>query len=274
MEVEIRALSFDNAEQITEDAALSTFWALPWDPLYGPTHTEDPAFDKQLWIQRTLMSWGTCGFTAFVGTGVPGRKLQPAATVFFAPARFLPGVEGLPSSVSSDALLLSDVYVEDAFMGLYLEHRLIETVLVEAGRRGFSAVEVFARDEDALDELLRKQEQESRGVAQDAGLEYSGTPSFPSPSSAASSRSSLDPSLRIENAPSYVPEAYRGWQTPEALHTGNLLKDALSVAPMLSMDVVEEAEFERVDDHELYPRYRREVSGAYNLFLDHEGEAF
>src|SRR5699024_5908890 len=130
------------------------------------------------------MSWGTCGFTAFVGTGVPGRKLQPAATVFFAPTRFLPGVEGLPSTVSSDALLLSDVYVEDAFMGLYLEHRLIETVLVEAGRRGFSAVEVFARDEDALDELLRKQENEARGITQDAGLEYSGTPSFPSPSSA------------------------------------------------------------------------------------------
>src|SRR5699024_5858532 len=113
---------------------------------------------------------------------------------------------------------------------------------------------------------------EARGITQDAGLEYSGTPSFPSPSSAASSRSSLDPSLRIENAPSYVPEAYRGWQTPEALHTGNLLKDALSVAPMLSMDVVEE--FERVDDHALYPRCRREVSGAYTLFLNREGEAF
>ena len=274
MEVEIRALSFDNAQQITEDTAKSTFWELPWDPMYGPTHTEDPAFDKQLWIQRVLLRWGTCGFTAYVGTGVKGRSLQPAATVFFAPASFLPGSQGMPSSVSSDALLLSTVHVEDAFMGLYLEHRLIETVVVEASRRGFGAVEVFARDEDALDELLRKQEADSQQLLQNSGPGLGGTPASPSPSSAASTPGSLDPALSIQDAPNYVPEAYRGWQAPQALHTGNVLQDALSVAPMLSVDVVEETEFARVDDSELYPRYRREVSGAYNLFLDRNSETF
>ena len=144
MDVRVRAVTAGTANSIERTAANSVFWELPRNADNSEACCEDPAFDKQLWIQRVLMEWGICGYTAFVHGSGDLASPTAAATTFFAPPSYLPGSAEMPSgSVSADAVLLSTVYVAPAFNGLYLEHQLIDTVLTETSRRGAKAVEAY-----------------------------------------------------------------------------------------------------------------------------------
>lgn len=143
MEIRYSALRHDGGALVEHTAGRDTFWELP----PGIT-SPDPEFDKQMWIQSVLYRWGICGYTAYVGTGVHGTGERPAATVFFAPPGDFPGSAVMPSGqVSGDAILISTVFVDQPYMGLYLEHSLIDTVLTEAQRRGIAAVEAYARND-------------------------------------------------------------------------------------------------------------------------------
>ncbi|WP_394287585.1 hypothetical protein [Corynebacterium variabile] len=149
MDIRYSAVSHDGGAQLEEQASRSIFWELPVG-----THPDDPEFDKQMWMQSVLYRWGICGYTAYVATGDAGSVERPAATVFFAPSGYFPGAAALPSGpASSDAVLISTVFVDQPYMGLYLEHSLIETVLTEAERRGVKAVEAFGRNDsgEAMD---------------------------------------------------------------------------------------------------------------------------
>ena len=229
MEVSIRAITPQRSEDLEASAAASTFWAFP--PGYKPGAGQhcDPVFDKQVWLQNVLMEWGICGYTAFVGTGDAGTRPVPAATVFFAPSRYMQGIDNLPTApLSPDAILLSTVHVAVPYMGLYLEHQLIDTVLTEANRRGVKAVEAFARVED-LDEGVDTQLDDNP----------------------------LD-SLK------YIPESYRGWKTAAENLAGD--RNALETAPMLSEDILEAEGFKVVKHHRRFPRYRFEINGRQSLF--------
>ena len=158
MEVDIRAITPETASHIEQTSARSMFWVVPGEEYREVCNSPDATFDKQVWIQSVLMNWGICGYTAFVSTGDKGATEVPAATVFFAPAHFFPGTMVMPTApVSPDAILISTVHVNSAYMGLYLEQKLLETVLTEAQRRGIKAVEVFARNEEA-EELWESEE--------------------------------------------------------------------------------------------------------------------
>lgn len=156
MKIEIRELSTSTAHAIEPGAAESLFWPLGRTPTHqrvDDTNVRlDPHFDKEAWINNVLMTWGNCGFTAFVTNGDAGSTAIPAATVFYAPVPYMLGAELLPSGpVSADAVLLSTVHVSLPYMGLYLEHQLIGAVRIEAKRRGIKAIEAFARMEYPAD---------------------------------------------------------------------------------------------------------------------------
>lgn len=143
MEIRYSALQHDSGDVVAPTAGNDVFWELA-----PAVSSADPAFDKQMWIHSVLYRWGTCGYTAFVGTGDEGSGERPAATAFFAPPTYFPGSEGMPSGpVSGDAIQISTVFVEQPYMGLYLEHSLIDTILTEAERRGVAAVEVYGRND-------------------------------------------------------------------------------------------------------------------------------
>lgn len=248
MEVHIKAITPQCSEDLEPSAAASTFWALP--PAYGTQRSsaKDPLFDKQVWLQNVLLEWGICGYTAFVSAGGAGTRPVPAATVFFAPARYMQGIANMPTGpISPDAILLSTVHVAVPYMGLYLEHQLIDTVLTEAHRRGVKAVEAFARVEDFDEEFARQLNEPSwQKVRDETKKEESGY-------------SALE-SLK------YVPESYRGWKTAAETHGGNA--DILDSAPMLSEDILEAEGFKVVKHHRHFPRYRFEINGPHSLFGD------
>lgn len=143
MEINYSALRTDSSDVVQPEDWRDLFWEL-----LPEMDCHDPVFDKQVWIQSVLYRWGICGYTAFVGTGDHGSGTRPAATVYFAPPAYFPGSAAMPSgAVSGDAIQISTVFVEPAYMGLYLEHSLIDTVLTEAERRGVAAVEVYGRND-------------------------------------------------------------------------------------------------------------------------------
>lgn len=257
MEVSIRAITPQRSEDLESGAATSTFWPFPAD--YGTEGNEncDPLFDKQLWLHNVMMEWGICGYTAFVGTGDAGTHSVPAATVFFAPARYMQGISKFPTGpISPDAILLSTVHVALPYMGLYLEHQLIDTVITEAHRRGVKAIEAFARVEDFDEDLARQlgsasvTETDRGGVSRrydqagDKQGEYSALESL-----------------------KYVPESYRGWEAAAEVHDA-VDEDVLDIAPMLSEDILEAEGFKVVKHHRRFPRYRFEINGNNSLFSD------
>ena len=255
MEVHIKAITPQCSEDLEPSAAASTFWALPPGYENQNSSSKDPVFDKQVWLQNVLLEWGICGYTAFVGTGDAGTRPVPAATVFFAPARYMLGIANLPTApISPDAILLSTVHVAVPYMGLYLEHQLIDTVLTEAHRRGVKAVEAFARVEDFDEELARQLSEASWPTAQEEPEEPKWSPEEQN------RRYSALESLN------YVPESYRGWKT--AAETHGIDEDILDSAPMLSEDILEAEGFKVVKHHRHFPRYRFEISGSHSLFGD------
>lgn len=144
MEIRYSALQHDGTASVEPVAGSDIFWELAPD-----VESADAAFDKQMWIQSVLYRWGTCGYTAHVGTGDRGSGERAAATVFFAPPTYFPGSSAMPSGpVSGDAIQISTVFVDQPYMGLYLEHSLIDTVLTEAERRGVAAVEAYGRNDE------------------------------------------------------------------------------------------------------------------------------
>jgi GNAT superfamily N-acetyltransferase len=94
--------------------------------------------EKEAWLSRVLLEWGSCGRVAYVD-GVP------AGYVLYAPPTYLPGADAFPTSpVSEDAVLLASVVVLPEHAGAGLGRMLMQSVvkdLVERG--GIRALEAF-----------------------------------------------------------------------------------------------------------------------------------
>lgn len=250
MDIRIVPITFANVSQLEDQAATATTWELPWVENQRPTICDDPGFDKQLWIQSVLMHWGTCGFTAFVGTGETDAKLRPAATAFFAPASYFPGYGVLASApVSPDAILLSHVYVAAAYIGLYMEQQLIGAVVEHARRRGVKAVEAFARvgaplgledlcaDGDGVDFFTRALSIDDASLA----------------------------TVEIMGEADHG-ETYDGDRESSGVIQNSDLQNYLNTSPMLPVDIVEAQGFHVVQDDPQYPRYRLDVPNSGSVF--------
>lgn len=211
-------------------ASSDMFWQRETEPTHPQPSRADEIFDKQVWMQNTHLTWGICGYTAFVDNGDVDSNPVPAATVFFAPISYMPGARKLPTGpVSPDAILLSTVHVSDAYMGLYLEHQLIDTVLNEATRRGVKAVEAFARAEEFDDTVIQRAmgltpgspQSDQNDTANGKGHLLMGGEE--GERSAAIHVASEDDANRRRALPltplqelQFIPEAYRGWDRQAA----------------------------------------------------------
>lgn len=254
MKIEIAPVNSSAFGQLEKAAGSTTCWELEWEDNHRPRQCEDGAFDKQLWIQRVLMEWGTCGFTALVSTGESDAKSIPAATVFFAPSGYFPGYAVMPSGpISPDAVVMSHVYVTAAYMGLYLEHQIIEAVVAEARKRGIKAIETFARAEDEEDLIEKALQLDIDGYlrAHDKKNPVEGAVRATQP---------------LENQQYFFDEAYGGWHELVLNDHSEQRMDHLSVSPVISEDIVRDQGFTLIQKHAKYPRYRYDIGEAASMF--------
>ena len=128
-------MTLDHLAQLDAPCRRCVFWEL--DPVRRG-RVDEPAAEKEAWMSSVLRDWGSCGRVVLVDDRAVGYAL-------YAPPAYLPGAGGFPTApVSSDAVLLSAVYVEPAARGGGLGRMLVQGMardLIERG--GISAVEAF-----------------------------------------------------------------------------------------------------------------------------------
>jgi GNAT superfamily N-acetyltransferase len=123
-------LTLDNLGDLPLGCQSCTFWEL--DPVRRQRATDagESRCEKESWVSRALLEWGSCGRVAYVDG-------DPAGYVLFAPPVFFPGVDAFPTApVSEDAVLLATAMVYPEYAGTGLGRVLMQTVVKDLVKRG------------------------------------------------------------------------------------------------------------------------------------------
>ncbi|WP_448851881.1 GNAT family N-acetyltransferase [Corynebacterium sp. 335C] len=117
----------------------SVFWQFGPPDLVGDLAEDDALLEKEAWLSRVMLEWGSCGFN-LMGDGMP-----PAiATVLYGPPRLAPTARRFPTGpVSPDAVLLMSLHIDSFAAGQGWEQVLIGQVAADLAARGVRAIEAF-----------------------------------------------------------------------------------------------------------------------------------
>lgn len=141
----LSALSLEHVAALPDPCRSCVRWELDAAAADAARRSGDPAFEKEAWLSRTLLEWGSCGRVAHVD-----REL--AAFVTYAPPHLVPRSLQYPTSpVSADAVLLMTAGVLPGHRGGGLGRMLVQAAAKDLTRRGVRAVEAFAEAEGADD---------------------------------------------------------------------------------------------------------------------------
>ncbi|GAA2033062.1 GNAT family N-acetyltransferase [Pseudokineococcus marinus] len=134
----IGALSLEHVAALPDPCRSCVRWELDAPAADAARRSGDPAFEKEAWLSRTLLEWGSCGRVVHVD-----REL--AAFVTYAPPHLVPRSLQYPTSpVSADAVLLMTAGVLPGHRGGGLGRMLVQAAAKDLTRRGVRAVEAFA----------------------------------------------------------------------------------------------------------------------------------
>ena len=151
MRIQIAALTEENLRDAPEWEAhpwsckYCLYWEYP-ELLLDPAKEDRAAsFEKKLaWVRRVRNEFGDCGRLLYAdGNAVGYAQCAPPA--------FLPNARNYPAGpVSEDAVFLACLFFPSrAHRGQGWGRLLLQDILSDLRRRGVSAVETFARKEDA-----------------------------------------------------------------------------------------------------------------------------
>jgi GNAT superfamily N-acetyltransferase len=131
-------LTLDTLADLPDDVRSCVYWEL--DPVRRQRAIDsgDALSEKEAWLSRVLLEWGSCGRVAYVDGIAVGF-------VAYAPAPFLPGAEAMPTApISEDAVLLSTALVLPEHAGGGIGRMLMQSVVRDLVKRGgIRAVEAF-----------------------------------------------------------------------------------------------------------------------------------
>ncbi len=131
-------LTLDNLDDLPLGCRSCVFWEL--DPVHRQRAAAagETCGEKEAWVSRVLLEWGSCGRVAYVDG-------EPAGFVLYAPASYFPGADAFPTSpVSEDAVLLATAMVYPDYAGGGLGRVLMQTVVKDLVKRGgIRALEAF-----------------------------------------------------------------------------------------------------------------------------------
>jgi GNAT superfamily N-acetyltransferase len=131
-------LTLDNLGDVPSACRSCVFWEL--DPVRRQRAADAGVTceEKEAWVSRVLLEWGSCGRVAYVDG-------DPAGYVLYAPPTFLPGADAIPTApVSEDAVLLATAMVYPDYAGSGLGRVLMQAVVKDLVKRGgIRALEAF-----------------------------------------------------------------------------------------------------------------------------------
>ncbi|WP_028475915.1 GNAT family N-acetyltransferase [Nocardia sp. CNY236] len=148
MSTSVTALTLGGLEGLPAHVRRCVFWEIDPAVAADSRSFSDPVFEKEAWLSRVLLEWGSCGQMAQVGGAVAGCAL-------YAPPRVVPRAALFPTSpVSPDAVLLTTLWVEPAHRDADIAYRLIQAVVADLVRRGVRALEAFGIREQPSPQAL------------------------------------------------------------------------------------------------------------------------
>lgn len=153
--VRIAPLKLEDFEQLPKHARRCIFWEVDPATLSNDDHLWDPEFEKEAWLSRVMLEWGTCGQIATPSAVSPAIG-DPACLgyILYAPPRAVPRALRFPTGpVSADAVLLTSIGVDPAPVADGLSRDLIARAVDELMRRGVRALEAFGRTPQVADIL-------------------------------------------------------------------------------------------------------------------------
>lgn len=132
----IERLTMDHLPLLAGGCGHCVFWEL--DPVRRDAVRGAEAAEKAGWVSEVLLEWGSCGRVAVVDGDVVGHAL-------WAPPQYVPGANGFATApVSSDAVVLTTVYVDPLFRGGGIGRMLVQGMAKDLVRRGgVRAVEAY-----------------------------------------------------------------------------------------------------------------------------------
>jgi GNAT superfamily N-acetyltransferase len=134
----IAHLTLDNLSDLPPSCQSCVFWELDVVRRERACAAGESAREKEAWVSRVLLEWGSCGRIAYVDG-------EPAGYVLYAPAMFLPGADAFPTApAGEDAVLLATAVVYPEYAGGGLGRVLMQSVAKDLIKRGgIRAIEAF-----------------------------------------------------------------------------------------------------------------------------------
>jgi GNAT superfamily N-acetyltransferase len=131
-------LTLDNLCDLPPACQSCVFWELDAVRRQRALEAGDGCAEKEAWVSRVLLEWGSCGRVAYVDG-------EPAGYVLYAPPSYLPGADTFPTApVSEDAVLLATAMVLPEYAGAGLGRVLMQNVVKDLVKRGgIRALEAF-----------------------------------------------------------------------------------------------------------------------------------
>jgi hypothetical protein len=131
------SLTLDTLEDLPRPCRECVFWELDPVAAQDACAAGDPGLEKEAWLSRTLLEWGSCGKLLYVDDA-------PAGYVMYAPPAYLPGGATFPTApASADAVLLTAAHMVASCSGGGLGRMLVQGAARDLTRRGVRAVEAF-----------------------------------------------------------------------------------------------------------------------------------
>jgi len=150
IEVDIEDIRKANLKDIPESCRGCVYWEFPGDFERGkdePQKKLEFEAKKLEWFEKTLEEFGTCGKIVY-------HNGKPIAYAQYAPSTRLPSINQYESKpvgkLEEGVVFLSCLYVADETMrGTGIGKMLLQDIVEDLGRRGFKAIETFARRSEA-----------------------------------------------------------------------------------------------------------------------------
>lgn len=131
-------LTLDNLDDLPDTCRSCIAWELDPVSACGIDTADEARQEKETWVARTLLQWGSCGLLAHVDDHLAGY-------LTYAPGGFVPRSMSFPTSpVSPDAVLLMTGGVLARHRGAGIARMLAQGVAKDLTRRGIRAIECFA----------------------------------------------------------------------------------------------------------------------------------
>lgn len=143
MRTVVRGITRENLDYIPEPCRSCLYWEFPEDSEKAKLLKSELARKKKAWFLQTLREFGNCGKLVYYDNNVVGYAQ-------YAPITCFPNIESYESKLvgrlEDGTVFLSCLYItEKALRGRGMGIKLLESIILDLKKRGFEAIETFAR---------------------------------------------------------------------------------------------------------------------------------